>query len=75
MRYKSDDPKFKNYKVELDGEIQKEAVEADDKEGWVKIEKTKNIFFGQKVVEKKTLYGRVFIVRFEPPIEKEIDVG
>lgn len=64
MRYRADDPKFDNYKVELDGVIQPDAVEADDVEGWVKTEKTKTVWM-KSWVEKKTLYGRVFIIRFE----------
>lgn len=74
MRYKVDDPKFSNYKVELNGEIQKNAVEADDEEGWVKIEKTTSVFFGHKIIKKETLYGRVFIIKFEPPLEAETNV-
>jgi len=70
MRYKADDPKFENYKVELNGKIEPDAVEADDQEGWVKIEKEKKTW-SKTWVERKTLYGKVFIVRFEDFDSKE----
>lgn len=65
MRYKADDPQFENYKVELDGVIQEDAIEADDEEGWVRVEKKKPVWFGRFYTERKVLYGRVFIVRYE----------
>lgn len=69
MLYKIDDPKYKTYKVELDGVIQPDAVEADDVQGWVRIEKTRT-FWGTIHIEKKTLYGKVFIVRFDQDPEE-----
>lgn len=70
MRYKADDPKFKNYKVELDGKLIDNVVEADDNEGWVRTEVKKSMWMSSWT-ERKTHYGRVFIVRYEDYDEEE----
>lgn len=69
MRYKAEDPYFKSFKVELNGVIQSNVAEADDNEGWVRIEKLHGAW-GRSWTERKKLYGRVFIVRF-PELDEE----
>lgn len=65
--YNTTDPSCKGYRVELEGTWRDDAVEASESGGWVKVETKISTAWATSYVEKKTLYGRVFIVKWEYP--------
>ena len=65
MRFNKEDPSFVNYKVELDGNICNDVIEADDVEGWVIIETKVAGMWGMTKSWPKKFFGKVFIIRYE----------
>lgn len=61
--YHVNDPACLPYKVELDGVIMTDVVEANSDEGWVKTVREVPIWGGKQTI-RKTHYGRVHIVRY-----------
>lgn len=64
MHYDINDPYFEEFKVSLNGDIRKDIIEANDKEGWAIVEIQIPTVFGLTKPWPKRLYGRVFICRY-----------
>lgn len=64
QHYDRSNPLHKDFKVELNGQIVPNAVEANSDEGWVRIEKTIAIMWGATKTITRTEYGRVHIVKY-----------
>lgn len=63
--YDVNDPACANYKVEFNGTLREDALLASSSGGWVKVEIARAVGWGMIQKSQKTLYGRVFVVRYE----------
>jgi len=63
--YDINDPACEGYRVEYEGIFRDDAIEASASDSWVKVESEVTIGFGRVRTERKTLWGRVFIVKYE----------
>lgn len=71
--YNIEDPSCEGYRVEYKGTWRDDAVEASHSGGWVKVEEETHAGWGYKTTTKKTLYGRVFIVKYVPHEEEPVE--
>ncbi len=63
MRFTLDNPKFGNYAVYLNGQIEKSAIEADDDEGWVRIKTFEYVWGSRSLGKLEKKYGKIHIVK------------